>query len=77
MGKSKTPVTNLKPSGMSESSSKSKPPPSDEPKESKEDLSKGVKTNAVNPSGNLIFSGNVFYQSNPTVNSSGNIDKNI
>ncbi len=52
MGKKQTPVTNLNPSGMSENSSKSMPPSSDEPKESKEDLGKGVKTNANNSSGN-------------------------
>ena len=46
MGKKQTPVTNLNPSGMSENSSKSMPPLSDETKESKENLGKGVKSNA-------------------------------
>ncbi len=41
---------------MSENSSKSMPPLSDEPKESKENLGKGVKTNADNLSVTGMFS---------------------
>ncbi len=49
MGKKQTPVTKPIPSGMSENSSKSmKPPLSDEMKESKGNLGKGVQTNADN-----------------------------
>ena len=74
MGKKQTPVTNLNPSGMSENSSKSmKPPLSDEMKESKENLGKGVKTNADDSSGNPRIPGSEIYLDNPTVsNSSGN-----
>ncbi len=74
MGKKQTPVTNLIPSGMSENSSKSmKPPLSDEMKESKENLGKGVKTDADNSSGNPWIPGSEIYLDNPTAsNSSGN-----
>ena len=65
MGKKQTPVTNLNPSGMSENSSKSMPPSSDEPKESKENLSKGVKTNANNSSGNPKSPKSVINHANP------------
>ena len=72
MGKSKTPVTNLNPSGMSENSSKSMPPLSDESKESKENLGKGVKTNANNSSGNPKSPKIVINHANPAEsNSSG------
>ena len=72
MGKKQTPVTNLNPSGMSENSSKSMPPLSDEPKESKENLGKGVKTNANNSSGNPKSPKSVINHANPAVsNSSG------
>ena len=72
MGKSKTPVTNLNPSGRSENSSKSMPPSSDEPKESKENLGEGVKTNANNSSGNPKSPKSVTNHANPAVsNSSG------
>ena len=57
---------------MSENSSKSMPPESDELKESKENSSKGVKTNAENSSGNPKFSKSELDHANPTVsNSSG------
>ena len=52
MGKKANTRDKLDPSGMSENSSKSMPPLSDEPKESKENFGKGVKTNANNSSGN-------------------------
>ena len=72
MGKKQTPVTNLNPSGMSENSSKSVPPSSDEPKESKENLGKVVKTNANNSSGNPKSPKSVTNHANPAVsNSSG------
>ena len=67
MGKKQTPVTNLKPSGMSENPSKSMPPESDESKESKEDLGKGVRTDAENSSGNPKTSRNVINHANPAV----------
>ncbi len=58
---------------MSENSSKSKPPMSEEIKESKVNLSKSVKTNATNSSGNPNFSKSKINPDNPTVsNSSGN-----
>ncbi len=57
---------------MSENSSKSMPPSSDELKESKENSSKGVKANAENSSGNPKFSKSELDPANPTVsNSSG------
>ncbi len=72
MGKKETSVTNLNPSGMRENSSKSMPPLSDEPKESKENLGKGVKTNANNSSGNPKSPKSVINHANPAVsNSSG------
>ena len=72
MGKKQTPVTNLNPSGMSENSSKSMPPLSDESKESKENLGKGVKTNANNSSGNPKSPKIVINHANPAEsNSSG------
>ena len=72
MGKKQTPVTNLNPSGMSENSSKSMPPLSDELQESKENLGKGVKTNANNSSGNPNSPKLVINHANPAVsNSSG------
>ncbi len=68
MGKKQTPVTNLNPSGMSENSSKSmKPPSSDEPTESKENLGKGVKTNANNSSGNPKSPKSVINHANPSL----------
>ena len=62
---------------MSENSSKSmKPPLSDEMKESKENLGKGVKANADNSSGNPRIQESEIYLDNPTVsNSSGNSSK--
>ena len=72
MGKKANTRDKSNPSGMSENSSKSMPPLSDEPEESKENLDKGVKTNAENSSGNPNFSRNVVNHANPTVsNSSG------
>ena len=73
MGKKQTPVTNLYSSGMSETSSKSMPPSSDEPKESKENLGKGVKTNANNSSGNPKSSKLVINHANPAVSNSSGI----
>ena len=72
--KANTRDNNLNPSGMSENSSKSmKPPLSDEMKESKENLGKGVKANADNSSGNPRIQESDIYLDNPTVsNSSGN-----
>jgi hypothetical protein len=53
-----------------------KPPLSDEMKESKENLGKGVKTNADNSSGNPRIPESEIYLDNPTVsNSSGNSSK--
>ena len=50
-----------------------KPPLSDEMKESKENLGKGVKTNADNSSGNPRIPGSEIYLDNPTASdSSGN-----
>ena len=72
MGKKQTPVTNLNPSGMSENSSKSMPPLSDETKESKEKIGKGVRTNANNSSGNPKSPKSVINHANPAEsNSSG------
>jgi hypothetical protein len=72
MGKKQTPVTNLNPSGMSENSSKSMPPLSDETKESKGNFGKGVKTNANNSPGNPNSPKLVINHANPAVsNSSG------
>jgi hypothetical protein len=49
------------------------PPESDELKESKENSSKGVKTNAENSSGNPRFPKREIFPDNPTVSdSSGN-----
>ena len=57
---------------MSEISSKSMPPLSDETKESKEKIGKGVKTNAERSSGNPKSPGNVINHANPAEsNSSG------
>ncbi len=72
MGKSKTPVTNLNPTRMSENSSESMNPPlSDGIKESKGNLGKG-KTNAKNSPGNPKSPKLVINHANPAVsNSSG------
>ena len=55
---------------MSENSFKSKPPMSEEIKERKENLSKGVKTNATNSSGNPKFSKSKINPDNLTVSDS-------
>ncbi len=70
MGKSKTPVTNLNPTGMSENSSESMNPPlSDETKESKGNLGKG-NTNAKNSPGNPTSPKSVMNHANSTVSNS-------
>ena len=57
---------------MSENSSKSMPPLSDETKESKEKIGKGVRTNANNSSGNPKSPKSVINHANPAEsNSSG------